>query len=314
MRTSCSSPGSVCGVAVVMGVSSIMGSGLRGEELGQQALDPAADVVADLADGLDALAGGVGQLPVLVADTGEVRADVAATHGDDDVGGFHGVGGEDFGLVGGDVDAKLLHRLDSDGVDLVGRGGPGGADLDLPLGQGGHEAGGHLGTAGVVDADEHDAGTLGHGGLLQWVGVRRGARVVTLRVRSASASSKASASPAATGSGTDQWMSIGVVSSSWALSHTLMTRSPALSTPSTCWGATRGRSRRWRRATSRASGWIWSAGWVPAEVTGTALARRHSAAARWERAELRVQTNTTRATARWSRGVMWSRAPGTSWT
>ena len=37
-----------------------------------------------------------------------------------------------------------------------------------------------------------------------------------------------------------------------------------------------------------------SAGCVPAEVAGIGLRRFHNAAASWERAELCVQTNTTR--------------------
>ena len=49
------------------------------------------------------------------------------------------------------------HRLDRGGVDLVGGFGSGGADLDPVAGEVGEEAGGHLGTAGVVDADEQDA-------------------------------------------------------------------------------------------------------------------------------------------------------------
>ena len=50
-------------------------------------LDAAADLVADRADGVDAEAGGVVELPVLVALAGEDRAGVAAAHRDDDVGG-----------------------------------------------------------------------------------------------------------------------------------------------------------------------------------------------------------------------------------
>jgi hypothetical protein len=60
----------------------------------------------------------------------------------------------DLGLLGGDVDAVLRHRGDSDGVDLVGGFGAGGTDLDGTTGKVGEISGGHLGPAGVVDADE----------------------------------------------------------------------------------------------------------------------------------------------------------------
>ena len=45
----------------------------------------------------------------------------------------------------------------------VGRGRSGGADFDGVVGEVGEVAGGHLGAAGVVDADEQDAGLVGHG-------------------------------------------------------------------------------------------------------------------------------------------------------
>src|SRR5690606_972421 len=108
----------------------------------------------------DALAGRVVQHPVLVPLAGEEGADVPAPHGDDGVGGLDCLGGEDLRLLGGDVDADLGHGLDRHRVDLVGGHGPGGADLDPPTGEGGREARGHLGAAGVVDADEQNAGAI----------------------------------------------------------------------------------------------------------------------------------------------------------
>ena len=56
------------------------------------------------------------------------------------------------------------------------------------------------------------------------------------------------------------------------------------------------------------------AGWVPAEAAGTLLARRHSAAARWERAEFAVQTNSTRRAVRAGGRVSESSVPGMSRT
>ena len=55
---------------------------------------------------------------------------------------------------------------DGDGVDLVGGRGSGGADLDAVAGEVAQQAGGHLGAAGVVDADEQHAGLVGHRRLL----------------------------------------------------------------------------------------------------------------------------------------------------
>ncbi len=56
------------------------------------------------------------------------------------------------------------------------------------------------------------------------------------------------------------------------------------------------------------------AGWVPADAAGTLLARRHSAAARCERAELAVHTNSTRRALRARERLSESSAPGTSCT
>ena len=66
----------------------------------------------------------------------------------------------------------LAHRLRHGGVDGVGGGRACGADLDRVSGEVGEEGGGHLGAAGVVDADEEDAGPVGggsaHGGVPSW--------------------------------------------------------------------------------------------------------------------------------------------------
>ena len=87
---------------------------------------------------------------------------VAAPHGDDDVGRVRRVVIEQRRCVGGDVDADLGHRGDRGGVDPVGGLGAGRADLDRVAGEVAQPAGGHLRPAGVVDADEQDAGLLGH--------------------------------------------------------------------------------------------------------------------------------------------------------
>src|SRR5690606_525668 len=76
------------------------------------------------------------------------------------------------------VDAFLGHGLDGDRVDLVARLGAPGADVDRAVGEGAGVAGGHLGAAGVVDADEEDDGLVGHQGSV--LVVVRGNRSVTI--------------------------------------------------------------------------------------------------------------------------------------
>jgi hypothetical protein len=120
------------------------------------------DVVPDQADGVEALSGRVVEFPVLLALSGEDRAGVTAAHGDDDVGLFDGIDGEELGGLGVDVDALLSHRVYRRGVYLVGGFGAGGTDLDSTFGQVGQVAGSHLRAAGVVDAHEQDGGLLGH--------------------------------------------------------------------------------------------------------------------------------------------------------
>jgi two-component system sensor histidine kinase KdpD len=120
---------------------------------------------------------------------------------------------------------------------------------------------------------------------------RRGASCRTRRPSSSGAASKPAGSPAGTGSGTDQCSAASGPSSSWARSQTVMTRSPSSCVPLMCRGRRRGRGSWCRCAASRAPGSMASAGCVPAEATGRRLACRHSAAARWERAELAVHTN-----------------------
>jgi hypothetical protein len=60
-------------------------------ELGEELADPVVDVVDDAAHGVDVLAWGVVDGPVLAL-AREGGAGLAAAHRDDDVGGFHHVG------------------------------------------------------------------------------------------------------------------------------------------------------------------------------------------------------------------------------
>ena len=91
------------------------------------------DLVADRTDGVDALAGGVVELPVEVALAGVERALVATAHRDDDVGGLRrlrrsAASGARRSRV--EVDADLGHRFDDSGVDRVGGRGACGAHDD----------------------------------------------------------------------------------------------------------------------------------------------------------------------------------------
>ena len=70
-----------------------------------------------LADDLDRLTGGICQLPVLVARPVIDRTGVAAAHRDDDIGRPDDLVGPAPGLLGGDIDADLAHRLDRRRVD-----------------------------------------------------------------------------------------------------------------------------------------------------------------------------------------------------
>ena len=117
--------------------------------------------------------------------------------------------------------------------------------------------------------------------------------------RSSTARSNAASSPDRAGSATDQCScSHTGPSSSWALSHTVMITSSGRTT-SWRWRGEDGVSFRFRRcAAAIAPGWTAGAGWVPADVAGTALSAFHNAAASCERAEFAVQTNTTRTAPR----------------
>ena len=101
-------------------------------------------------------------LPVLVALARVDGAGVAAAHGDDDVGGADDVVGERLGERGGDVDPEFGHGGDARRRSMAAAGlGAGGADVHPALAaQCWSRAGGHLGAAGVVHADEQHLGHL----------------------------------------------------------------------------------------------------------------------------------------------------------
>src|SRR5690606_14179914 len=98
-----------------------------GVQLGEQGVDPLGDLVADGANGVEVLAVGVGEVAVEVAAAGDVGALVAAAHRDDDIGPAGVVFAELVRDAVGEIDVELAHHLHDLGVDVVGRGGAGGA-------------------------------------------------------------------------------------------------------------------------------------------------------------------------------------------
>ena len=92
-------------------------------EFGEESLNSAVDLVADRTNGLDALTGGVGEVPVEVALARIERALVTATHRDHDVGSLDRGVVKTLGVGAADVkiDADLGHGLDDCRVDRLGR-------------------------------------------------------------------------------------------------------------------------------------------------------------------------------------------------
>lgn len=97
-----------------------------GDEVGEERPDATVDLIADRADGIDALTGGILEIPIEVSLAGVVGASVAAAHGDDDIGCPHSSVIEALGVraIRVKVDAEFGHRIDHRRIDRVGRGTP----------------------------------------------------------------------------------------------------------------------------------------------------------------------------------------------
>ena len=122
----------------------------------QPATRPLPDLVPDGPDRLDAATSGIVQVPVLVLLPRVEGAGVPAAHRDHDVRRSHRRVREQLRLLGPDVDALLSHRLHRDGIDLIDGLGAGRQHVDPIPRQVLQVPGRHLGTAGVVHADEQD--------------------------------------------------------------------------------------------------------------------------------------------------------------
>ena len=131
-------------------------------QLAQQLTNPGLDLVADQTDRVQVLPGRVVERPLLVVLAREDRAGIPATHGDHHVCGAHGLVGPRLGELTRDVDPSFLHRLHHDRVDLRARLGSAGPPDRGVAGQVSEEAERHLGSAGVVHAQEqHDGSVVG---------------------------------------------------------------------------------------------------------------------------------------------------------
>ena len=138
-----------------------LGAGCRAQ-LGEEAANTALNVIADGADLVQGESGGVGEVPVEVALAWEYGAGVAAAHGDDEVGGLDLVAGERLRKLPGQVEADFGHGPDDGRVDLARGRRSCRCHPDAPGGLVIEQRGGHLGSAGVVDADEQDVRDIGH--------------------------------------------------------------------------------------------------------------------------------------------------------
>lgn len=106
-----------------------------GKDLDDELVDAFGDGVADGANDVRGLACRVVEFPVAVGDSREVGADVAAAHGDHDVAGVHGRGGEELGRCAGNVDAEFSHRCYRGRADHSGGFGSGGTNFDAIAGE-----------------------------------------------------------------------------------------------------------------------------------------------------------------------------------
>ncbi len=137
------------------------------DEVAQQRLDSAVDLVADDPHLLQWPARRVCQLPVQVALAGIDRTGVSAPHGDHHVSRLDDLVGPRLGELLGDVQADLGHRVGDVAMDLLGWRRPGRADAHRSLRVVVEQRGCHLTPPGVVDADEQDLRDFFHDGAFQ---------------------------------------------------------------------------------------------------------------------------------------------------
>src|SRR5215471_4978849 len=119
--------------------------------------DTRANVVANFANPLDGLSFRILERPVLSLQTGNDRALLAASHGDQHVGAARQLVGELLRRLAGQVDPDFAHRREDLGVDAHSGVGTGGDGARLrAVRERVEPCSGHLRSAGVVDAGEND--------------------------------------------------------------------------------------------------------------------------------------------------------------
>src|SRR5467141_2518892 len=132
---------------------------VRGQPL-DQGPNPDVDLVPDAAHRLDVLAGGIFEIPVLVALARVDRTRIATAHGDDHVRLTHESVGEGFRNLPADVEADLFHCLDHAGVESARRLAAGRAHADSARPPFVEKRCRHLAASRVVDAHEQNLGDV----------------------------------------------------------------------------------------------------------------------------------------------------------
>src|SRR5215218_1183612 len=130
------------------------GCATLGLQIRQKPFHATGDLVSNPANRVEVLAGGVLELPVLVALAGIDGAGVPAAHRDHDVGDADRVVREGLWVLPAQIHPNLGHRLDHPGVELLRGVAAGRANVNPTGGEHVEEPRGHLAAPGVVDADE----------------------------------------------------------------------------------------------------------------------------------------------------------------
>jgi hypothetical protein len=137
-------------------VTELSPSQIRCVELGHESSYTPINLVSDLTDGIDRLAGWIGEVPINVALARDVGTFVAASHRYHEVGPFGKLPPESGRGAVGEVDPDLIHNLDDLRMHAVGRSRARGQRV-VPVACGSFKQGlAHLGAPGVLAADEQD--------------------------------------------------------------------------------------------------------------------------------------------------------------
>src|SRR5712692_38946 len=114
------------------------------------------DVVSYGADFSERPIRGIGEIPVDVSLARDVRALIAAPHGDNDIGPLGQIVGEFLGAIARNIDADFAHRIGDHRVDMLRRTRARRARLEPAVGRALKQRVAHLGPTSVLLADEED--------------------------------------------------------------------------------------------------------------------------------------------------------------